>query len=110
VGALETDGTVDMISNWIKGRVEASHASTKGMLVGHLDSGTLRATDNFWDSNFGSLPAIQSYGPAPTLNNNSGVTTTVAQSGTPFSGGEWSNASVWTFVRGQYPDLIALPR
>jgi hypothetical protein len=110
VGALEGTGSVDLISNWVDGRVDATHPETKGMLIGHYHSGNLRVSDNYWNADTCSLPAIQSSNGYTLPTSNTGVTVADAQVGTPFSGGEWGNPSVWNFTAGSLPDLANLPR
>ncbi len=110
VGALESQGSVELVSNWVDGRVDAAHSNTKGMLVGHFDSGSLFASDNYWNSSTGSLPAIQSPSGYTLPAGNTGVTATTASAGTPFSGGEWSNSSIWEFRAGAFPELVNTPR
>ncbi len=110
IGALESDGSVKAVSNWIDGKVDAKHPNTKGVLFGHLDTGDFGGDSNFWSSAAGDLPDFQSCFGSCHSNASGLQKDEAAMSGVPFPGGEWSDQNVWDFQKGAYPELLPVPK
>ena len=106
-GTSETSNNATVDSNWINGTVTAANASLTGVVFGHQNQGTVSILNTYWHNDGSGLPAYQSCAGTCSIDGNSSSVN--AYTTTPFTGGFWSDASIWTFTNGAPPTLVGLP-